>query len=610
MLLEKYSAKLYKNRKEHVVQLEGDGGGGKAIAANTRAVPGVMTGRGCCYAGCKGVVIGPLKDVCVIVHGPIGCSFYAWGTRRNKARTDEHADKNFVPYCFSTDMQEPDIVFGGEKKLERAIDEAVALFSPKCIMICSTCPIGLIGDDVQAVARRAEAKHGIKAIGYSCEGYKGVSQSGGHHIANNGLMRYVIGTGDARPKTRFAVNVLGEYNIGGDGWEEGRILARCGIEVLNLFTGDASYESLRSAHLANLNLVMCHRSINYIAEMMKVKFGTDWIKVNFIGVEATCKSLRAIARYFGDAELGRRVEEVIADELAAIEGDMARYRARLTGKTAGVFSGGSRSHHYQHLLRELGMETVIAGYEFAHRDDYEGRQVIPTIKEDADNKNIESIKVERDEALYREGLGEEAAERLREGDDPVELNDYKGMIPEMRAGEVVVDDYNYYETDALLKTMKPDIFLSGIKDRYSVQKAGVASRQIHSYDYSGPYAGFRGAVNFGRDVEMAVYTNAWGLVAPPWKREPMLVGEVGTQKPKGAKGGKDAKDAKDGKDGKDAKGAKGGRDAGDAKEAKGAKDAKGAGKAPVAAAAMPAEGAPARATRPQPKPLEGGMGDA
>ncbi|MDR1801036.1 MAG: nitrogenase component I subunit alpha [Lachnospiraceae bacterium] len=523
-LLEKYSAKVYKNRKEHIVQLE-ETCETQSIAANTRAIPGVMTARGCCYAGCKGVVVGPLKDVCVITHGPIGCGFYSWGTRRNKAKPDEHTDKNFVPYCFSTDMQEPDIVFGGEKKLEKAIDEAMEIFDPKCIMICSTCPIGLIGDDVQAVARRAEEKYGIKAIGYSCEGYKGVSQSGGHHIANNGIMRYVIGTGDEAPKTKFSVNILGEYNIGGDGWEEERILKRCGIEVLNLFTGDASFESLKSAHLAHLNLVMCHRSINYIAEMMKTKYGIDWLKVNFIGVGATCKTLREIAKYFDDPDLTDRVEAVIADELSLIAEDMEYYKSRLSGKTAGIFSGGSRSHHYQVLLKELGMETVIAGYEFAHRDDYEGRDIIPQIKEDADNKNIESIKVEPDEAFYHQTYSKEQIAQFKEMG--VEIDSYGGMIPEMNAGDVVVDDYNHFETDALLDSKKPDIFLSGIKDKYSIQKAGVSSRQIHSYDYSGPYAGFNGAVNFGRDVTMALYTNAWSLVIPPWKHEPMLVGRIG-----------------------------------------------------------------------------------
>ena len=96
-------------------------------------------------------------------------------------------------------MQETDIVFGGEKKLKKAIKEAVEIFNPECIMISSTCPIGLIGDDIHAVAAESEKLYGIKVLAFSCEGYKGVSQSGGHHIANNGLMKYIIGTGDAEP---------------------------------------------------------------------------------------------------------------------------------------------------------------------------------------------------------------------------------------------------------------------------------------------------------------------------------------------------------------------------------------------------------------------------
>ena len=227
-LLDKYSARVYKNRKEHITQME-LGDAPDTINANTRTVPGIMTARGCCYAGCKGVVVGPLKDVCVITHGPIGCAYYSWGTRRNRAKTGDDG-KNFIPYCVCTDMRPTDIVFGGEKKLTLAIEECVQIFDPKCIMICSTCPIGLIGDDVQAIARIAEQQYGITVIAYSCEGYKGVSQSSGHHIANNGLMRYIIGTGDKKPETKFSVNILGEYNIGSDAWEEERILKRCGIE--------------------------------------------------------------------------------------------------------------------------------------------------------------------------------------------------------------------------------------------------------------------------------------------------------------------------------------------------------------------------------------------
>ena len=369
-LLDKYSARVFKNRKEHIRQLE-FGPEGDTLTANTRAIPGSMTARGCCYAGCKGVVVGPMKDVAVITHGPIGCAFYSWGTRRNKAKADaECDDMNFVPYSLCTDMRPTDIVFGGEKKLEKAIDEVMDIFHPKCIMICSTCPIGLIGDDVQAVARRTEAKYNIKAI----------------------------------------------------------------------------------------------------------------------------------------------------------REEMEHYKSKLTGKTAGIFVGGSRSHHYQTLLRDLGMETIMAGYEFAHRDDYEGRDVLPSIKADADTKNIEEITVEPDPEKFRRKYTDEEIARLKE--DGVELDTYDGMIPEMKKGYMVVDDYNFHEVDRLGKIMKPDIIFSGIKDKYSTQKDGIGSRQLHSYDYSGPYSGFRGAVIFARDVAMSIYTPTWGLIKAPWKNAPLLTGTI------------------------------------------------------------------------------------
>jgi nitrogenase molybdenum-iron protein alpha chain len=184
--------------------------------------------------------------------------------------------------------------------------------------------------------------------------------------------------------------------------------------------------------------------------------------------------------------------------------------------------GGSRSHHYQKLLKDLGMETIMAGYEFAHRDDYEGREVLPYIKEDADSKNIESIKVEKDER-YRLYLTEEQYERLK-GEIPLDY--YAGMIREMEKGTIIVDDLNHFETEEMLKVLKPDIFFSGIKDKYIAQKAGTLSRQLHSYDYSGPYAGFNGAINFGRDVTMGITTPAWGLVKAPWKTQPILKGQL------------------------------------------------------------------------------------
>ena len=108
------------------------------ILSNTRTIPGILTMRGCAYAGCKGVVLGPTRDILQITHGPIGCGFYSWLTRRNQTRPERSEDQNFMPYAMSTDMQEEEIIFGGEKKLKKAIEEAIELFHPKAIGIFST----------------------------------------------------------------------------------------------------------------------------------------------------------------------------------------------------------------------------------------------------------------------------------------------------------------------------------------------------------------------------------------------------------------------------------------------------------------------------------------
>ncbi|UNC92665.1 nitrogenase molybdenum-iron protein alpha chain [Candidatus Contubernalis alkaliaceticus] len=517
-IFERYPAKVRRNRKKHILVVKDTSQERQQIEANTRTIPGIITTRGCAFAGCKGVVLGPLKDMVHIVHGPVGCGYYAWLTRRNKARAED-PKKNFLHYCVTTDMQESDIVFGGEKKLSGMIDEVVEIFKPNAITVSATCPVGLIGDDINAIAREAQEKHKIPILAFSCEGYKGVSQSAGHHIANNGLMEGIVGQGEmTEPPHRFSINLLGEYNIGGDSWEIDRILQGIGYYLVAPMTGDGSFETLKNAHVAELNLVQCHRSINYIAEMLETKYGTPWLKVNFIGIQNTIDSLRDMALYFGDRELTQRTEEFIARELAMIEPVMEQYKKICQGKTAFCFVGGSRGHHYQGLFGEMGMDTVLAGYEFAHRDDYEGREIIPDIKLDADSRNIPDLKVTPDKELFRLKI---TPEKKKELQDKIPLSNYQGMIQEMKDGSLVVDDLNHFETEEFIRLLKPDLFASGVKDKYVAQKMGIPSKQLHSYDYSGPYEGFRGAVKFAEDVAMGFVSPTWNFILPPWKKDPL-----------------------------------------------------------------------------------------
>ena len=518
-LTEVYPTKIARKRAKQVVVNEKDNEK-QIVPSNVRTVPGIITQRGCCYAGCKGVVLGPTRDIINITHGPIGCGFYSWLTRRNQTDADSGSGENYMPYSFSTDMQEEQIIFGGEKKLKQAIQEAYDIFKPKAIAVFSTCPVGLIGDDVHAVTKEMREKLGINIFGFSCEGYKGVSQSAGHHIANNGIFTHVIGKDDTIKEGKYRVNLLGEYNIGGDAFVIEELFEKCGITLVSTFSGNSSIDHFANAHTADLNMIMCHRSINYVAEMMEIKYGIPWIKVNFIGADASAKSLRKIAEYYGEQELIDQVEKVIAEEMPAVEAAQKDISSRTEGKTAMLFVGGSRAHHYQELFKEIGMKTVAAGYEFAHRDDYEGRRVLPTLKVDADSRNIEELEIEPDPEKFRPRKSEEELAELEA--KGFEFKDYAGMKPDMDDQTLIIDDISHYESEKLLELYKPDVFCAGIKEKYIIQKSGVPMKQLHSYDYGGPYAGFVGAINFYTDIDRMVNSKIWGYVKSPWQTSPEL----------------------------------------------------------------------------------------
>jgi nitrogenase molybdenum-iron protein alpha chain len=166
------------------------------------------------------------------------------------------------------------------------------------------------------------------------------------------------------------------------------------------------------------------------------------------------------------------------------------------------------------------METIAAGYEFAHRDDYEGRRVLPGIKVDADSRNIEELHVEPDAERYRPRLTPEQLARLEA--DGVTFKDYAGMMAEMANGTLVIDDISQFETERLIEISRPDIICAGIKEKYAIQKSGVPMKQLHSYDSGGPYAGFQGAINFYREIDRMVNSKVWGYLKAPWQKNPEL----------------------------------------------------------------------------------------
>ena len=87
------------------------------MACDRDSLAGAVSQRACVFCGSR-VVLYPIADALHLVHGPIGCAAYTWDIRGALSSGPE-----LHRLSFSTDLQELDVVFGGEKKLAKALDE-------------------------------------------------------------------------------------------------------------------------------------------------------------------------------------------------------------------------------------------------------------------------------------------------------------------------------------------------------------------------------------------------------------------------------------------------------------------------------------------------------
>ena len=102
----------------------------------------------------------------------------------------------------------------------------------------------------------------------------------------------------------------------------------------------------------------------------------------------------------------------------------------------------------------------------------------------------------------------------------------------MKKQTLVIDDISHHEMEKLIEIYKPDIIGSGIKDKFVIEKMGVPCKQLHSYDYGGPYAAFTGAANFYREVDRMLHTKIWKYITPPWEKDPQLAAHARAYHPK------------------------------------------------------------------------------
>jgi nitrogenase molybdenum-cofactor synthesis protein NifE len=421
------------------------------MTCGKHSLAGSVSQRACVFCGSR-VVLYPIADALHLIHGPIGCAAYTWDIRGALS-----SGPQLHRLSFSTDLQEKEVIFGGEPKLYQALGELIDTYKPKAAFVYSTCIVGIIGDDVEAVCKKVRREKGIPVLAVHSEGFKGTKKDG--YKAACDAMFQLVGTGATDKIAPASINILGEFNIGGEAWMIKKYYEQLGVEVVSVMTGDGRVDEIRKSHGVALNVVQCSGAMTFLAEMMKEKYGIPYIRVSYFGIDDMAKALYDVADHFdGDPDIKARAQALVRRQVNGIYPQLQTIREDLRGKKAAIYVGGAfKAFSLIKALRYLGMRVVLAGSQTGNAEDYR---------------------------------------TLQDMCDP---------------GTVILDDANPLELSKYIIEKKADLFIGGVKERPIAYKLGVGFCD-HNHERKIPLAGFEGMLHFAREIHTSVTSPVWQFV--------------------------------------------------------------------------------------------------
>ncbi|MEM5388916.1 nitrogenase iron-molybdenum cofactor biosynthesis protein NifE [Paraburkholderia phymatum] len=429
--------------------------------------PGAAAG-GCAFDGAK-IALQPVVDVAHLVHGPIACEGNSWDNRHAAS-----SGSTLYRTGFTTDLNELDVIYGGERRLFSSVREIIEKYDPPAVFVYQTCVTALIGDDIEAVCKHASEKFGKPVIPVNAPGFAG-SKNVGNKLGGEALLDYVIGTREPAYTTPWDINIIGEYNLSGELWQTKPLFDALGIRILSCISGDGRYSEIASAHRAKVNMVVCSKSMINVATKMWQRYGIPYFEGSFYGIGDMSDALRRVATLLvqqGAAEdLLARTERLIAAEEARAWARIAPYRARLDGKRVLLITGGVKSWSVVAALQEAGLEIVGT-----------------SVKKSTDG----------DKDRIKEIMGDDAR-----------------MVENMTAHEMYT----------MLCDAKADIMLSGGRSQFVALKARTPWLDVNQERHH-PYAGYEGIVALVREIDRAIHNPVWDLVRipAPWDEEAERLG--------------------------------------------------------------------------------------
>ena len=268
--------------------------------------------RTTCALGGALATISALPRVVPIIHTALGCGGNLSGATAFGSGYcgSSYSSGQSAP---SSGITETEIVFGGSQRLQEEIESALELIDADLFVTVTGCMTEIIGDDVQGVISEfTDAK--VPVIAVSTPSFKGDAYAG-YEIVLNGIFNRISKL--KKDSGGPLVNLLGvvpnfDPFFRGDLYELKRVLEKIGLSVNTFFTPDQSFENIRRAPNADLNIVLSRVWGIGTARFLEQKYETPyWVTDLPIGPEATDRFLRLLTEKL---DLSKAVTERVIEE--------------------------------------------------------------------------------------------------------------------------------------------------------------------------------------------------------------------------------------------------------------------------------------------------------
>lgn len=360
--------------------------------------------HGCAFNGAM-TMSSNLKDAVILAHSPKSCTYLSIQTissagRRTLFERGNILPSSLIPNVLSTDMSETDMVFGGSENLLSKVKSILNSQSPPpAIVIVSSCPSGIIGDDIDDALSLSTER--TKIVTVKAEGNLTGDYLQGMLMAYTSLAKQIIDRNvEKRERT---VNIVFEKVVARNTEMNFQrlkaFLARMNISVNCRFLCNTSYASLRDFCSAELNLLAYRDYTGKILEDFFIKeYGASFFEKQFpIGFKETSDWLLALGKLFDASD---EAKSIISENEIIYQNRIKSVRPKLEGKKLMIITYNHELDWILNAALDCGMKIVkICVLNFSQDEGFrsslpeiDGIEVVENYDKDERSSDIKRLK--------------------------------------------------------------------------------------------------------------------------------------------------------------------------------------------------------------------------